>query len=868
MSDYRIPELPSDEELGIAGLSEEDFAEPAPPPPGKPGKSDGGSPPPPKEKPTASAGTPRPVPWRGWATLVVLLAGAWISSSFRSLPSPRPASAPDTVFSSGRALATVAEMARRPHPPGSPEHDRVRGILVERLRGLGLEPEIQEVTQVVARRDRAQAATVRNILARIPGTASTGAVVLTAHYDAVPQSPGAGDDATGVSAIIEAVRALRAGEPLRNDVFVLLTDAEEVGLMGARAFVSRHPWMTEVRAVLSVEMRGAGGPSIMFETGTSNGWIVERLRGADPHPLANSVSQEIYRRLPNDTDFSPFRDAGIQGLNFGAIGRADRYHQPTDTPENLQEATLQHHGDRLLAMVRDLGGADLAEVHDSDRAFTVLPFVGMVTLPSSRIIPITLGILGLLLLVTFLASLRGTRSRGFLLAAVLSALAMALSAGAGWALLRWFVPLLPGAGADALATATHGEGIYFLALGAMAFAVTTSIFSLGHRWMTPLEATLGALLIPVLALVGVTLMAPVAAINLQGPMASTLLLLALLTGVGLHRARGVVAWVASVVLALPVLAFLVPVLELASMALTLRAALVLGALYAFSLLFLLPALSALDYPNRWWAPASALALAAALLGMGWLRAGPSPERPVPVALVYALDRDADGASAGARWATLRGAGLALAAQATGQELQDPWDGDVLGMGRADFVAGPAAVAAVRRPEVSVLRDTIQSGRRRVRLGIRSAVGAEMMRISLPDGVEFVGVDGAGSGSLQTEVFTPAVRRLDHWGRPSSRLEVELDGPAGADWGVEITEHHFRPRDILGESAPSLPADAMPHAATLGDRAILRGTFRIPAPEDPSASPEGAPSGGEEPGDTLQAADSAMVSPPDTAGVGG
>ncbi|HSG49845.1 MAG TPA: M20/M25/M40 family metallo-hydrolase, partial [Longimicrobiales bacterium] len=593
MSDYRIPDLPSDEELGIAGLSEEDLAEPAA---AGPAKGGGKTPPPPGAAPSGGAPTPaghRPLPWRGLITLAVLLAGIWLSSSYRVLPSPQAANAPDTAFASGRALTLLVEVARRPHPTGSPDHDRVRDLLVSRLRELGLEPEVQEVTQVTARRDRARAATVRNIVARIPGTASTGAILLTAHYDAVPGSPGAGDDATGVAAIVETVRALGAGDPLRNDVIILISDAEELGLFGARAFVERHPWMAQVEVVLSVEMRGAGGPSIMFETGAENGWIVERLQEADPRPLANSVSTEIYRRLPNDTDFSPFRDAGVQGLNFAAIGRADRYHQPTDTPENLQESTLQHHGERLLALVRHLGDVELAEVRARDRAFTVLPFVGMVSLSVGLALPITLSLLLLLLVVTFLASLRGTRSRGFLLAAVLSGVAVGLSAGAGWALLRWFLPLLPLYGTGALVPAVHGEGVYFVALAATALGITSAVFSLGHRWMTPLEATLGALLIPVLALLAATLMAPAAAINLQGPLASTLLLLLLLTGVGLHRARGTVAWIASLILALPVLAFVVPVQELVAVALTLRAAPLIGGLMALALLFILPALSAL-----------------------------------------------------------------------------------------------------------------------------------------------------------------------------------------------------------------------------------------------------------------------------------
>ena len=55
--------------------------------------------------------------------------------------------------------------------------------------------------------------------------------------------------------------------------------------------------------------------------------------------------------MPNDTDFSPFRDAGTQGLNFAGVDRASLYHQTYDTPANVSEATLQHHGLHLLGIV-------------------------------------------------------------------------------------------------------------------------------------------------------------------------------------------------------------------------------------------------------------------------------------------------------------------------------------------------------------------------------------------------------------------------------------------------------------------------------------------------------------------------------------
>src|SRR4029453_6210943 len=88
---------------------------------------------------------------------------------------------------------------------------------------------------------------IRNVLARFPGRTPGGpAVVLMAHYDGVPGGPAAADAGSGPAAILETLRALRAGPPLAHDVIALITDGEEAGLLGAAAFVREHAWAKDV----------------------------------------------------------------------------------------------------------------------------------------------------------------------------------------------------------------------------------------------------------------------------------------------------------------------------------------------------------------------------------------------------------------------------------------------------------------------------------------------------------------------------------------------------------------------------------------------------------------------------------------------
>jgi acetylornithine deacetylase/succinyl-diaminopimelate desuccinylase-like protein len=172
--------------------------------------------------------------------LLFLLVVAGACTLWEGTPEPLAASALKDLFSADRALAHLNTFATEPHPIGSAEHDRVRDYLISQLTNLGVSPTIQRTIGVTPRYQAA--GTVENIVARLKGlSGATDAVALVAHYDSVAAGPGAGDDGAGVAALLETLRALRAGLPLRNDIIFLLTDGEEEGLLGASAFIAEHP---------------------------------------------------------------------------------------------------------------------------------------------------------------------------------------------------------------------------------------------------------------------------------------------------------------------------------------------------------------------------------------------------------------------------------------------------------------------------------------------------------------------------------------------------------------------------------------------------------------------------------------------------
>ena len=297
-----------------------------------------------------------------WA-LPVTIATAVMLAMFATVPpAQRGSDAPAAAFSAARAMADVVDLARAPHPTGSAEEVRVRERSAARLAGLGAEVRIapeplsREGAERIAKwSGRPAPAQVFNVVGVVPGRdRAAPAVLLMAHHDTVWDSPGAADDTAGVAASLEIVRALKAGPPPARDLVVLFTDGEELGLEGAWGFFRDDPLRSRIGAVVNLEARGGGGRAAMFETGRGDGEMMRLFARSVRRPSATSLSSFIYSLLPNNTDFTPAKRAGLPGVNFAFIGRPELYHSPAATPERLDRGALQDMGAQGLDIVRAL----------------------------------------------------------------------------------------------------------------------------------------------------------------------------------------------------------------------------------------------------------------------------------------------------------------------------------------------------------------------------------------------------------------------------------------------------------------------------------------------------------------------------------
>jgi hypothetical protein len=340
-----------------------------------------------------------------FAGIALLLAATL--SAYRPAAGRGPTASP-TEFSAYRAKSILQDLVGSgvPHPIGSPAEAQVREKIVKRLSALGYAPELQSGFVC---NSHGVCGNPVNIVATLGGSSEDGgAVLLAAHYDSVPAGPGASDDGAGVATVLEIARILTALPRPRHPIVLLLTDGEEAGLLGALLFVRAHPGSKQVLAAVNLEARGTSGPSLMFETGAANTWLMRLYGSAIARPVTNSLYYEVYKQLREDTDFTVFKTAAYQGFNFAYIGGFGRYHTPLDSVANASARSIQQQGDNALAVVLALANSATLRPPVAESVFFDGFARTLIAWPSEFTLPAALLSLALLLVETVILSRNGT----------------------------------------------------------------------------------------------------------------------------------------------------------------------------------------------------------------------------------------------------------------------------------------------------------------------------------------------------------------------------------------------------------------------------------------------------------------------------
>lgn len=304
------------------------------------------------------------------------------------------AAPPQEMVDTDRLMSFIRELPTKRAPVGSDEHrDGLRmteNLLRTRLVDLGLEPTLHEFKWSLPRSAPKEgeaapaeaAMTWKNIIVDLPGTDLANEVlVIGAHFDAAPKAPGADDNGTGTSALLELARVLK-DQPRRRTVRLAFFNLEETGLIGSTRYVESLPKDGPQRIVgmVSLEMLG-----YFSDAPDSQKSPIPKVEGVwDPPTVGDSIAVvgiardrafsqrligEMGKSEPNlkitvvdflpipvpdmmRSDHRPFVMAGHPAVMITdtANFRNPHYHQPTDTIDTLDSV-------RYTLVVRAVAGA-------------------------------------------------------------------------------------------------------------------------------------------------------------------------------------------------------------------------------------------------------------------------------------------------------------------------------------------------------------------------------------------------------------------------------------------------------------------------------------------------------------------------------
>ncbi|TAF04164.1 MAG: M28 family peptidase [Nostocales cyanobacterium] len=233
------------------------------------------------------------------------------------------------------------------------ERSLSRTYITNQLQKYGWKPQIEKFPTGV------------NIFTQKPGTDKTaGAILIAAHYDTVDSSPGADDNASGVSVVLEIAR-LFANYPTPKTLQLAFFDKEEAGLLGSQAFVKQAARLKNLRGVIVMDMVGyacytAGcqqyPPGLPITPPSDKGDFLAVVGDMEHLPLLNAFNQThpnfpVVLTLPipfkglltPDTlrsDHAPFWYQGVGAVlvTDTANLRSPNYHQPSDLSKNIESS--------------------------------------------------------------------------------------------------------------------------------------------------------------------------------------------------------------------------------------------------------------------------------------------------------------------------------------------------------------------------------------------------------------------------------------------------------------------------------------------------------------------------------------------------
>lgn len=753
-----------------------------------------------------------------WATLpLIILTIIW--SYFSLMPSNGNTSTEKEYgFSTDKALTHVKAISKQPHAVGFPAHETVRTYIVKELQKMGLEVSLQEGYTAG---DWANYSKAVNIVARIRGSGEGKALLLLSHYDSSPHSSlGASDAGSGVATILEGIRAFLEKNTIPlNDIIILITDAEELGLNGADLFANRHPWTKDVGLVLNFEARGSGGPGYMFmETNRGNENLIKEFVAANPeYPVTNSLAYSIYKLLPNDTDLTVFReDQDIEGFNFAFIDDHFDYHSVRDSYSRLDRNTLTHQGSYLMPLLTHFSGADLDNLKSlNDQIYFNFPVFKMVTYPFDWIWPMWALAFVIFVILLVMGIKKGSLNLKEIFYGFIPLLASLLINGVlGYFAWTMITSIYPGY-KDILQGFTYNGHTYILALALFSLAICFWAYHTFKKLSLPNIMVAPALLW--------LLICWAVAQYLPGASFFILPVFALLACLAISIFQKDPDPFLLLFLVLPAIFIYAPFIAMFPIALGLKMLVTTTLFTTLTFWLLLPLLG--RYPKKKSLGTVLFLGCICAMIVAHFQAGFTEEKAKPSSLVYILDTDAKKA----QWGTYEKQLSDWTSAALGSEKSLPEktnNANIYSKYNSGYTyVSSAPVKDIIGPVVTIEKDTTLNGFRMLEVGIFPQREVNRLEVfSNATDIKKASVNGIELSDYYLKERRSS-RLFTHYISDNDSTILELSIPAGAELDLTLFEASNDLMDHPMFSISKRPKDIIPMPFVLNDAVILKKTIR-------------------------------------------
>jgi hypothetical protein len=722
---------------------------------------------------------------------IVAFIFVWCALNLKLLSPPKviPASSTEE-FSAERAMEFLKVIATEPHSAGTVAHGKVRDYILEFCKQQGLETELQIATGIQVWDNFARTGRAQNILARLKGTSSSKTILVMSHYDSQPNTPGASDDGAGVAAMMETIQMLKKGPPLKNDILFLFSDLEESALQGSEAFVSQYKNLNEIGLLLNFESRGNAGVSVTFEVSKNNRWLMEQYTTATGGSFANSIGYEIYKVMPNDSDFSMFRKTGIQGFNTAFIDGFTYYHSMADNVDNMDVRSLQNHGNVLFKSLKHFGNISLDIQAPKEDAIFFNPISNWLVIYPLYWDKVFIVLAILLFAIVFVVGIKKQRVSikqtfvgiGLFLGFLLTSLAFV------W-LMEKVVLLVYPLYKNFDGFNSYNASYYLLSIVGLVL-LSFSIWFSKVVSRTYFESYfLSGIIVLILIMITLKMAFPTGAYILHYPIIFSLgFYLVLLLAEINHENKPMAYGIIQILSFIPALSLWVPIAYL--LFITFSHAMPFGAVVvsAFAIPLFIPSFRLIQKFHRWTVVAVSVSLIVMGFILGHIHSGYSKKEPLQTFLTYAFDADANKAS----WISEQRVPDEWTRQFIKSETMESvelYPNVTRMMWRAD-----APVITTGLGNVKILNDTLNAETRKLTLLITAD--------SLTNSIDFTLPKSANILKINDRPLPEKVYRLSFWSMPAEGIEVFIEVPSGEELTLKLTERKIGlPKSLISQSIP-------------------------------------------------------------------